>query len=99
MDDSFKIIDSVVVSREKGGMLEFEKTGIYPDYLIFKSSFLKKSWRQRFKSEAQKGTIRSNGIILFHYQLTRSGIKLRYVDPDGTYTKWLIKDYIITMRD
>ena len=96
---AIKLLESLVISREKGGMFEFEKTGIYPDYLVFKSSFLKKSWRQKVKSETQKGTIRSNGINLFQYQLTRSGIKIRYVYPNGRYTKWVIKDYIITMYD
>jgi hypothetical protein len=68
------ILDSLVISREKGGMFEFEKTGIYPDYLVFKSSFLKKTWRQKVKSETQKGTIKSNGFIILHYQLIRIGI-------------------------
>jgi hypothetical protein len=45
------ILDSLVISREMGGMFEFEKTGIYSDYLVLKSSFLKKSWRQKVKSE------------------------------------------------
>ena len=34
------IIDDLTVKREQGGMREFEKTGVYPDYVVFFSGKL-----------------------------------------------------------
>jgi hypothetical protein len=76
----------VQVSREMGGLIEFTKTGIYPDYLVFKFPLLKKTWRQKVKSEKQNGTIKSNGRPLFHYLLTQNHIRMQYIGSNVSRT-------------
>jgi hypothetical protein len=96
---SLKILESVIVSKEMGGMVEFMKTGIYPVCLVLRSSLLKKTWRHKVRSEKQFGTIRSNGLPLFHYKLTKKLFRLQYVNPDGTVSKWVTKDMILVLFD
>ena len=33
------------VTIQEGGSMEFERTGIYPRYILFYSSELKRNWR------------------------------------------------------
>jgi hypothetical protein len=96
---ALKVLESITVSREQGGFREFEKTGLYPDYLVFKSSLLKKIWRQRVKSEKQIGVIKSKGCPLFNYELTPNRFRLKYIDPDGKQSLWVNKDLMLVLYD
>lgn len=96
---SLNTLENVIVLRQMGGLIEFTKTGSYPDYLVFKSPVLKKTWRQKVKSEKQYGTIKSNGHTLFHYQLTENRFRMQYVCPDGSISKWIKKDVILMLLD
>ena len=98
-DSSAVILNSVQVSRELGGLIEFSKTGIYPDYLVFKYPLLKKTWLQKVRSEKQNGTIKSNGRPLFYYQLTKKHFRMQYVYPDGSVSRWVYKDLILLLLD
>ena len=98
-ESPIKVLESINVSREQGGFKEFEKTGIYPDYLVFKSSLLKKTWKQRVKSEKQNGVIKSNGSPLFNYELTSNRFRLKYIDPEGKQSKWVNKEIMLIMYD
>lgn len=98
-ESSAVILNSVQVSRESGGLLEFSRSGNYPDYLSLKSSLLKKTWRQKVRSEKQNGTIKSNGRPLFYYQLTKKHFRMQYVYLDGSVTHWVNKDLILLLLD
>jgi hypothetical protein len=98
-EPTIKVLESIIVSREQGGFREFEKTGVYPDYLVFKSLLLKKSWKQRVKSEKQNGVIKSNGSPLFNYELSPNRFRLKYIDPEGKQSKWVNKEIMLIMYD
>jgi hypothetical protein len=98
-ESAIKILESVTVSREQGGFREFEKRGEYPDFLVFKSTLLKKTWRQRLKSEKQIGLIKTKGRALFNYELTPSRFRLRYINSDGKQSKWVNKEIIFIIYD
>lgn len=98
-ESAIKILESVTVSRKQGGFREFEKSGEYPDYLVFKSSLLKKTWKQRLKSEKQIGVIKTKGRELFNYELTPCRFWLRYIHSDGKQSKWVNKEIILIMYD
>jgi hypothetical protein len=92
-------IDDLTVTREQGGMREFEKTGIYPNYIVFNSYKLKKSWRQKVTKENQKGYVRSNGNIIFNYELSDNGCSVQFIRENIPNPKWIHFDVITMMVD
>jgi hypothetical protein len=56
------------ITHQQGGMLEFERTGIYPEYLIFNFPGTPQSWRIRIKKKFQEGVLKSKGKIVYHYR-------------------------------
>jgi hypothetical protein len=99
LESPIKVLKSINVTRVQGGFREFERTGIYPDHLVFKSSLLKKTWKQRVKSEKQNGVIKSKGNTLFNYELTPNRFRLKYIDPDGEQSLWVNKDLMLVIYD
>lgn len=88
------------VTHVQGGMREFERTGIYPEYLLFNLPGTRQSWRIRIKQIPQKGILKSKGKILYEYSLEEQGCKFRKVKSDGSFSKWMFpEDMIIQMRD
>ena len=100
MDLSEKnILDDLTVTREQGGMREFIKTGIYPDYVVFYSAKLKKRWRQKVVNENKKGHVKSNGTVIFKYELSDNGCRVQLVLESNTNSNWTNLDVITTMFD
>ena len=93
------ISDDLTVTREQGGMREFEKTGIYPDYVVFYSVKLKKRWRQKVTKENQKGHVKSNGTVIFNYELSDNGCIVRFIRENSSNSKWIHFAVITIMFD
>jgi hypothetical protein len=92
-------VRDITLSMQSGGMLEFEKTGIYPEYLLFHSRELRRIWRFKQLKEIQNGVLKVNGQIAFRYFLYESGCKMQTV-TDGVITKnWEIEMIRMEMRD
>jgi hypothetical protein len=51
----------------QGGMREFERTGIYPEYLLFYFHEHKRTWRVKLCNETQRGYLKLKGINQFEY--------------------------------
>jgi hypothetical protein len=51
----------------QGGRIEFEETGVYPQYLIFRSRKHNKTWKQNVKGDKKKGTLLAESKILYTY--------------------------------
>lgn len=60
----------IFVTHQMGGMIESLKTGAYPDYIIFSSTSLKRTWRIKRKNKIQKGVLKVKGEIFFNYIFT-----------------------------
>jgi hypothetical protein len=61
----------------EGGMIEFEKTGIYPRYLVFYFPILKKKWRVKLRADNQKGFLYSKGKPAFEYCFNDCDCKIK----------------------
>ena len=92
-------MDDLTVIREQGGMREFIKTGIYPDYVVFYSAKLKKRWRQKVVKENQNGHVKSNGIVIFKYELSDNGCRVHFILENTTNSNWINLDVINMMFD
>jgi hypothetical protein len=93
------ISDDLTVKREQGGMSEFEKTGIYPDYVIFYSAKLKKRWKQKVIKENQKGQVKSNGTVFFNYEFSENGCRVQFIRKNTPNSDWIYLDVITMMFD
>ena len=89
----------MTLTIQSGGMIEFEKTGIYPEFLIFHSAKLRRIWRFKKSNEIQKGVLKINSQIAFHYYFDGLGCKMQSV-TDGVITaNWEIEMIKMEMRD
>jgi len=88
------------ITHIQGGMREFERTGVYPEYLLFNLSGTSQSWRVKIKKKPQVGFLKGNGKKLYEYSFDGQFFKLRKIDADGTFSKWVEpKNVTIEMRD
>ena len=77
------------VTFQQGGMDEFEKTGIYPEYLLFNLPGTRQSWRVKIKEKPQTGVLKRKGQPVYEYSFDGTRCKFRTVNKDGTYYKWM----------
>lgn len=81
-------------------MREFERTGIYPEYLFFNLPGTNQSWRVRIKQKPQQGVLKSKGEVVYQYNFDGLFCKFRKVNKDGSFSEWKEPEFMITeMRD
>lgn len=78
------------VTRIQGGMAEFTKTGIYPDYLYFDSGYYRHKWKQKCNSDHQEGSLKLTGRIVFEYKLSEKTCKIRAIHDDLSFSEWTV---------
>lgn len=83
----------------QGGMAEFEKTGIYPEYLLFSSKNLKGSWKIKIKSKPQIGKLHRNDKIVFVYNFDELSCKVRKVHDGVEVGNWIELEFIHVIAD
>lgn len=88
------------ITVQQGGMLEFEQTGIYPEYLLFNLPRSRQNWRIRIKGKPQEGVLKSKGKIVYHYEYDGDVCKTRTVNEDGSLSNWMEPEIMnIEIRD
>jgi hypothetical protein len=92
-------VQDMTLTIQSGGMNEFEKTGIYPEYLLFHSSQLGRTWRFKQLKEVQNGVLKVNGQIAFHYFFDESGCKMQTVTDGVVIDEWEVAGIKMEMRD
>lgn len=85
---------------QRGGMREYEQTGVYPEYLLFNLSGTRQSWRIKIKEKPQEGVLKSKSKIIYHYSFDGDLCKIRTVKQDGSLSNWKEPEVMIfEMRD
>ncbi|ESU25026.1 hypothetical protein FEDK69T_02150 [Flavobacterium enshiense DK69] len=84
---------------QRGGFAAFEKTGIYPEFLLFHSAQLGTSWRVKLRSEKQNGFLKLKGQIAFHYYFDDGFCKMQSVTNGVVTSEWYPERIVIEMRD
>jgi hypothetical protein len=92
-------VRDITLSIQSGGMIEFEKTGIFPEYLLFHSLELRRTWRFKQLKEIQNGALKVNGQIAFHYFYDESGCKIETVKDGVVIDEWEVAGIKMEMRD
>jgi hypothetical protein len=89
----------IEVTIQDGGILEFEKTGIYPMYLLFYSKSLRRVWRFKQHGEEQNGVLKVNGKVTFNYFFDGFGCKMQSLQDGAITDEWEIELIKVEMRD
>lgn len=91
-------LDSTVWSLTivKGGLREFERTGEYPEYLLFYLENYKKTWRVKLRNNSQYGILKMNKKPQFEYRYINGECRIRSIN-EKNFTE--IQFYSIIMQD
>jgi hypothetical protein len=92
-------IKDINLTIQKGGFITFEKTGIYPEFLIFNSLQLHRTWRLKLKEEKQNGVLKVNGQIAFKYYFDGMGCKMLSLTNGVVIDEWKIGEILMEIRD
>ena len=88
------------ITHVQGGMREFERTGVYPEYLLFNLPGTRQNWKVRIKQTPQNGFLKSKGKVVYEYRFKEHSLKLRKVKSDGSFSEWMQPESVsIEMRD
>lgn len=92
-------ITDITLTIQSGGMIEFEKIGVYPEFLVFHSRELRRTWRFKQVNEIQNGVLKVNGQVAFYYFIDGIDCRMQSL-TDGVITKnQKIEIIKIEMRD
>lgn len=92
--------EDITLTIRKGGMLEFEITGVYPEYLIFHSGKLKKTWHLRQRHKHQTGMLRSKGEVVYNYMIRGKVCKIQSVENGAPVSDWIeVKNVMFMLVD
>ena len=61
------IDEQLSVTHQMGGMMEFQKTGVYPEKLIIYSLKYEHIWRIKVRKDTQTGTLCIKKIPFYNY--------------------------------
>ena len=90
----------LIITDVQGGMQEFQRTGIYPEYLLFNLPGTRQNWKIRVKQTPQEGMLKSKGKVLYEYSFDGNWCKFRKVKTDGSFSKWMQPEAMFSeMRD
>ncbi|WP_416444622.1 hypothetical protein ACH3O9_03980 [Leeuwenhoekiella sp. A16] len=89
----------LIVTHQQGGRFKFERTGVYPEYLLFHSPSRKRNWRFKLRSTKQTGVLKVNGIVAFNYSYGDFDCKIQEVKDGLPVSEWIQIDVMLTMRD
>lgn len=90
---------TIKLTVQSGGRSEFEKTGVLPEFLLFHSAQLRRTWRLKLKADKQNGVLKVNGQIAFHYFFDGLGCKMYSITNEIVTTEWAIENILMELRD
>jgi len=88
-------MDDLYITHTMGGMMEFEKTGIYPNKLRISSMKYNHVWRIKITEESQSGMLKIKRIPVYFYAYDETSFTIQEV-VDGVVQEDLL-DYGMTI--
>ena len=82
------------IKYRQGGMLEFEKTGIYPRKLYVYDPNLNKRWSRKISEDKNSGELKIGNKIIYQYFVDIDLNEVRIFDDNGTS----LEDCLITFE-
>jgi hypothetical protein len=91
--------NDIFVTHTMGGMLEFQKTGIYPNKLRISSLNYDYVWRIKVKDEIQSGVLRIKRVVVFNYVFDEKGFRIQEVRDNVPISNWDDIGMTVIMND
>lgn len=91
--------DDIFVTHIMGGMLEFQKTGIYPNKLRISSLKYDHVWRIKVIDEIQSGVLRIKRVAVYNYVFDEKGFRIQEVKDDQPISNWDEIGMTVIMND
>jgi hypothetical protein len=88
-------MDELFVNHTMGGMMEFQRTGIYPNKLRISSMKYDHVWRIKITEESQSGMLKIKRIPIYFYVCNEEGFTIQEV-VDGVVQEDLL-DFHMTI--
>ena len=82
-------MDDLYITHTMGGMMEFEKTGIYPNKLRISSMKYNHVWRIKITEESQSGMLKIKRIPVYFYTYDETSFTIQEV-VDGVVQEDLL---------
>lgn len=98
MESKNRVLD-IKLTIQSGGMIEFEKTGNIPRFIVFHSAQLHRTWRFKQINDTQNGVLKVNGQIAFHYFFDGMGCKMQSITDGIISAEWEIEEILMELRD
>lgn len=97
MDES---LHKLKVTYRIGGMLEFEKTGVYPEKLIIHSLKHKHVWRLKVRKEIQTGILKIRKEPIYNYRFDGNAFTFQILKNGLAFSDWIdVENMSLTMMD
>ena len=80
------------IKYRQGGMVEFEKTGIYPRKLLVYDPNLNKRWSRKISEVKNSGELKVGNKIIYKYFINIDLDEVKIFDDNGT----LLDDCLVT---
>jgi hypothetical protein len=74
-----KLESEIIVTHSMGGMMEFDRTGIYSNTLRIKSNKLNHTWRVKVNENRHPYVLKIKGSIVYQYAFDESGFSIQEV--------------------
>lgn len=88
-------MDELFVNHTMGGIMEFQRTGIYPNKLRISSTKYDHVWRIKITEESQSGMLKIKRIPVYFYVCNEEGFTIQEI-VDGEVQKDLL-DFHMTI--
>lgn len=91
--------DDVFVTHTMGGMLEFQKTGIYPNKLRISSLKYDHVWHIKVTDDIQSGVLRIKRVVVYNYVFDEKGFRIQEVRDNVPISDWGEIGMTVMMND
>ncbi len=85
------------ITLQQGGIRAFERTGIYPEYLLFNLPDTPMNWRIKIKEKPQIGVLKSKGMVVYKYKFDGHFCKFRKAFKKDKFSRWMEPEIMSTM--
>ena len=94
------IDEQLSVTHQMGGLMEFQKTGVYPEKLIIHSLKHEHVWRIKVRKDIQTGTLSIKKIPFCNYNFDGKSFCFQKLENGIAVSDWiLIEAMMIEMAD
>ncbi len=95
MNDS--VNDYLSITHQMGGMMEFQKTGVYPEKLIIHSLKHEHVWRLKVRKDIQTGILKIRKEPIYNYRFDGNAFSFQILKNGLAVSDWIAVENMLLM--